>query len=104
MFVKNASDVAVTGVDGLSRRRDNDVYVPLNLRFNEKTWMCEQVAIHNGYKIVPVFLSHTDQMHHEVMALIHHYIDYKLQPQNHQRQHDTSSMLKARICKLSTER
>ena len=94
-------DVAVTGVDGQSRRRSVDVDAPLNSRFYKKIRKCEQVAICNGFKVMPAVFSHTGQIHHRIMALIRRQIDYELQLQSQQRQHDSwYPMLKVWIRKL----
>ena len=95
-------DVAVTGVDGLSRRKDDDVDALLNSRFNEKNRKYEQVTTRSLSKFLSSVFSHTGQTHHGMMALIRPQIDNKLQLQIQQRQlYSTFPILKVRIRKLS---
>ena len=72
-------DVAVTGVNGQSRRSDTETDQPLEFRCNQKKKKYTQVAQDNGYRFIPAIFSHTGQIHKEVMDLMSSQIKHKLQ-------------------------
>ena len=72
-------DVAVTGVNGQSRRSDQDADQPLQYRYNQKMSKYAQVAQQNGFVFIPAIFSHTGQIHKAVMDLMYSQIKHKLE-------------------------
>ena len=72
-------DVAVTGVNGQSRRSDQDTDQPLQYRFNQKMAKYAQVAQDNGFTFIPAIFSHTGQIHKSVMDLMFSQIKGKME-------------------------
>ena len=56
-------DVALTGIDGQSRTSDEAVERPLQVRYDQKIAKYGQVAERNDLRFIPVFFSHTGQIH-----------------------------------------
>ena len=77
-------DVAVTGVNGQSRRSDTETDQPLEYRCKQKKDKYTQVAQDNGYRFIPAIFSHTGQIHKDVMDLMSDQIKHKLQLDDHQ--------------------
>ena len=71
-------DVAMTGVDGCSRKIDDDPLQPLNARFLQKNSKYRGVAEQNGFEFMPFVFSHNGQIHPETVSFICRQIEAKL--------------------------
>ena len=67
------------GVNGQSRRSDQETDQPLHYRFNQKIVKYAQVAHEHGYSFIPAIFSHTGQVHQTVMAFMFNQIKCKME-------------------------
>ena len=71
-------DVAVTRIDGSSRRINDNLLQPLITRFAQKIQKYHRVANQHGYQFIQFVFSHNGQIHPDSLNFVRTQIDHKL--------------------------